>query len=177
MPGLSRSVVRTLLAIQDFHPPEEELTEVTLRLNTLVEGLTTLEDLDVFQVEPWTALPAPSLKTRAGGGNPVPEAESAHTDEIAFMTIAEQAPSDPDEAAFAGGARPALPRPHRPLRLLHPLLQLRHARRGAGGSEGGRAGNCRRRVPRSAPRHPGGNEGPVGHQGRAKHRRLRCLRR
>jgi aspartyl-tRNA(Asn)/glutamyl-tRNA(Gln) amidotransferase subunit A len=91
MPGLSRSVVRTLLAIQDFHPPEEELTEVTLRLNTLVEGLTTLENLDVFQVEPWTALPAPPLKKRTGIGKPSPEAESAHTDEIAFMTIAEQA--------------------------------------------------------------------------------------
>ncbi|MGE0687439.1 MAG: amidase [Dehalococcoidia bacterium] len=91
MPELSQSQVKALLDVQDFHPPEDELTEVILRLNSLIQGLTTLEDLDVFQVEPWSELPAPPLKERTGIGSPAPEAETAHTDEIALMTIAEQA--------------------------------------------------------------------------------------
>src|SRR6188768_4246420 len=92
MPRFSRAQVRTMLAMHGFSPPDADVTEATHRLNALIEGLTTLEDIEgVFQVEPWTALPYRGVPDRKLNDRPIPEATEAHTDEIAFMTITEQA--------------------------------------------------------------------------------------
>ncbi len=91
MAGLTRAQVRNLLAIQGFSPPEPDLTEVVYRINALIEGLMMLEDLDVFQVEPWTNLPYRGLPERRLSDPPAPKPAAPHTDNVAFMTIAEQA--------------------------------------------------------------------------------------
>ena len=93
MADLSRDVVRSILNIQGFDPPEPEFTEVFYRINALIEGLVQLDQLDVYHTEtvapssPSEACLSVSTGTAASAqGNGTP-----HTDDIAFMTIREQA--------------------------------------------------------------------------------------
>ena len=91
MPGLTHDEVRSFLAVQGWHPPEPELTEVYYRVNALLEALNRLDELDVFHVEPWTS-PQPwrGLPKRPTGTSVIPPTEP-HTSDVAFMTIREQA--------------------------------------------------------------------------------------
>ncbi|MQF80325.1 amidase [SAR202 cluster bacterium AD-493-K16_JPT_193m] len=93
MENLSREIVRTLLEIQGFNPPEPEFTEVYYRINALLDGLKLLDNLDVYHTEPWPILPFRGLPTRPNA-NAVPDEDSdtpPHINDIAFMTIREQA--------------------------------------------------------------------------------------
>lgn len=90
MPGLTQSEVRSLLNVQGWDPPEPELTEVYYRINALLEALNRLDDLDVHHIEAWTNQPFRGLKERPTG-TPLPPRTEPHTDEVAFMTIREQA--------------------------------------------------------------------------------------
>ena len=67
MADLSRDVVRSILNIQGFDPPEPEFTEVFYRINALIEGLVQLDQLDVYHTEPWpVSPPAVSLSVLRG---------------------------------------------------------------------------------------------------------------
>ena len=93
MADLSRDVIRSILNIQGFDPPEPEFTEIHYRINALIEGLVQLDQLDVYHTEPWPILPFRGVPQRSSGAAaPAPgNGTTPHTDEVAFMTIREQA--------------------------------------------------------------------------------------
>ena len=68
MADLSRDVVRSILNIQGFDPPEPEFTEVFYRINALIEGLVQLDQLDVYHTEPWPILPFSRRPPALSGG-------------------------------------------------------------------------------------------------------------
>ena len=56
MPELTRDHVRLLLSMQGYAVPDDDLLEITARLNALVEGLSQLERSGPLRVEPWPTL-------------------------------------------------------------------------------------------------------------------------
>ena len=50
---LTKEQVQTLLRVQGYQVPEPDLTEVTHRLNALMERLREFDQLGVYAVEPW----------------------------------------------------------------------------------------------------------------------------
>ena len=68
MADLSRDVIRSILNIQGFDPPEPEFTEVHYRINALIEGLVQLDQLDVYHTEPWPVLPSRGVPSAFSGG-------------------------------------------------------------------------------------------------------------
>ena len=92
MTDFTREEIRSQLNMQGFDPPEPEFTEVVYRINALIEGLKKLDELDVYHREPWPVLPFRGLPQRSvGPATPASEEATPHDQNIAFMTIREQA--------------------------------------------------------------------------------------
>jgi hypothetical protein len=53
---LSVETVTLLLKQQGYQVPERDLLEVTASLNALIEGLTSMNQFDALQNEPWPVL-------------------------------------------------------------------------------------------------------------------------
>lgn len=64
MPDLTKRQVQVLLQLQGYQVPEPDLTEVTYRLNALMERLREFDELGVNNVEPW---PTPLLRRDLNG--------------------------------------------------------------------------------------------------------------
>ena len=54
---LTRDEVAALLELQGYRIPDDELTEVTHRLNALMERMRELDALGLGEVEPWPVHP------------------------------------------------------------------------------------------------------------------------
>jgi hypothetical protein len=57
MGDLTKGQVASLLSLQGYEVPEPDLTEITHRINALIESLQGLDALDVYHVEPWPVQP------------------------------------------------------------------------------------------------------------------------
>jgi hypothetical protein len=55
--SLGRQTVRSLLAAQGFSVPDDDLAEITVRLNGLVAGLVAYDEHRVENEEPWNEWP------------------------------------------------------------------------------------------------------------------------
>ncbi|MBI4310302.1 MAG: hypothetical protein HY681_00865 [Chloroflexi bacterium] len=53
MPDLTPSEVESLLKLEGYAIPPQELAELTHRLNALMERLREFDKLDLYGVEPW----------------------------------------------------------------------------------------------------------------------------
>lgn len=61
MADLTKEQVEALLQTMGYDVPEPDLTEVTYRINALMDGMRELDSLNVFDTEPW---PVPPLSLR-----------------------------------------------------------------------------------------------------------------
>ena len=57
MGDMTKGQVASLLSLHGYEVPEPDLTEITHRVNALIESLQTLDSLDVYHVEPWPVQP------------------------------------------------------------------------------------------------------------------------
>lgn len=56
MPDLTEGQIATMLESQGYRVPPADLSEITHRLNALVEGLKDLDRLEANLAEPWPTL-------------------------------------------------------------------------------------------------------------------------
>jgi hypothetical protein len=59
MTDLSRDHVAAMIAALGVDASEEDLAEITHRLNGFLDALAPLSSLPLHEVEPWAALPGP----------------------------------------------------------------------------------------------------------------------
>jgi len=57
MADLTKPEVISLLALHGYAVPEPDLTEITHRVNALIDCLKHLDALDLYHVEPWPVQP------------------------------------------------------------------------------------------------------------------------
>ncbi len=106
-PSFSQQTVAEMLAMQGYTVPEDDLLEITARLNATCHALVALDDQAPFDQEPWpdvtlgVAAPpatlaamgtrAPATSAAAPAVAPTPADARASDDDVAYLPITEQA--------------------------------------------------------------------------------------